>query len=115
LRLLKLLRLKTDGRFRLAEMKRKLDSFSDPDLEAWVFTQRLAPAVASALSVPTQHAPAPAAQSTLAKPATNAFTFAETWQRIRLLPRLELLVSSDASLGVRGIAQKIYEDCLASV
>src|SRR5262245_15801063 len=38
LRLLRMLRMKGAGRFRLSEVKRKLDALSDPDLEAWIAT-----------------------------------------------------------------------------
>jgi hypothetical protein len=34
----------------------------------------------------------------------------ETWQRVRLLPGLELMVRSDASPAVRRAAQSIYDD-----
>jgi len=114
LRLLRLLRLHTTGhKLRLSALKRQLDAFSDQELEAWVATQRLGPRAAAALGIvwqdPDRQLPTAAAADT---PIQSAAV--ERWQRIRLLPGLELSVSVDASPAIQRIAQRIYDEFIGT-
>ncbi|MGC4089644.1 MAG: hypothetical protein QM756_17500 [Polyangiaceae bacterium] len=114
LRLLRLLRMHTTAhKLRLSEIKQKLDALSDAELEAWVITQPLGPRTAAALGVVPQTAAFPATASAPGASGIQGVA-AETWQRFRLLPGLELSLSNDASAAVRGIAQRIYDDYVAS-
>lgn len=109
LRLLRLLRMYTTAhKLRLSEIKQQLDALSDAELEAWVITQPLAPRTAAALGV----VPQPDAGTPAGTTGTSAIQgiAAESWQRFRLLPGLELSVSSEASAAVRRIAQRIYDE-----
>lgn len=111
LRLLRLLRMHTTAhKLRLSEVKQKLDALSDAELEAWVITQPLGPRTAAALGVVPQVA---AASVSIGASAIQGIG-AESWQRFRLLPGLELSVSAEASAAVRTIAQKIYDEYVAS-
>ena len=112
LRLLAMLRMKREGQLRLAEIKRKLDALGDAELEAWLVTQPLAPQVTAALGLTAQQPAPPSAPQTNAD--QNAGSPLEMWQRLRLLPGLELMLSTEASVAVRGIAQKIYADCVVA-
>lgn len=112
LRLLRMLRMYTTAhKLRLSEVKQKLDALGDAELEAWVVTQPLAPHVSSALGIVAKSA-ATTAATVQGASAVRGVT-GETWQRFRLLPGLELSVSSEASVAVRGIAQRICDEYLA--
>jgi hypothetical protein len=110
LRLLKMLELKSQcrGRVVLAKLMRQVDAISDPALEAWAARQRLSPELGRALGIVAK-ATAPVAPGAVASGVLERVA-SETWRRIPLLPGLELMLSSDASLAVRGVAQRLYAD-----
>lgn len=113
LRLLRMLRMHTTAhKLRLSEIKRQLDALGDAELEAWVLTQPLAPHICAALGVIPQSAAATGAG--VLGPSAIQGLAVEVWQRFRLLPGLELSVSTEASIAVRGIAQKIYDEYVAA-
>lgn len=101
LRLFATLRLRSESRFGLAEIKRRLDALGDNELAAWLRSGPLPPAAAAAIGL---EPPAPAAVSDNALPPRVNRT---TWQRIALLPGLELMVDAQASPAVRRAAQSI--------
>jgi DNA-binding transcriptional MerR regulator len=116
-RLLCVLRMKTAPGSSLSAIKKELDTLDEDELEAWLSSEPLPQAVAAALGLDDPSAlvgrrpvlePSPVPFGLSRVPAL------ETWHRIRLLPGLELMVSSEASAAVRGIAQKIYQDCVAA-
>jgi DNA-binding transcriptional MerR regulator len=142
LRLLGILRMRSETRASLAEISQKLDTLADPELEGWLLAGPLPPEAAAALGIPGR----PAADRPRFDPADGSFdvnasragaaaspaagnsapgTFeagtsapvsrhergpVETWQRVCLLPGLELLVRADASPAVKRAAQSIYDD-----
>jgi DNA-binding transcriptional MerR regulator len=116
LRVLGIARLRAETGANLAEIKRKLDGLGDRDLEAWLRTQPLPLEAAAALgfpisrahSEPSAHAP-DAAVSTLKGQAGVAQT-GSTWQRVCLLPGLELMLAADASPAVMRAARRICEE-----
>jgi hypothetical protein len=110
LRLLKMLELKSQSRGKvvLAKLMRQVDAISDPGLEAWVARQRLSPELARALGIVAKVAP-PVAPDAVASGVIERVA-PETWRRIPLLPGLELMLRTDASLAVRHIAQRLYAD-----
>lgn len=111
LRLLKLFELRGQvrGKVVLAKLRRQLDTISDPDLEAWACTQPLSPELARALGIEQKlAAPKSGAADALGRIAL------ETWQRIPLLPGLDLMLRADASVAVRGIAERLYADVVGT-
>jgi DNA-binding transcriptional MerR regulator len=118
LRLLATLRLRAESRFGLTEIKRKLDALGDNELQAWLQSGPLTPAAAAALGLAS---PTPAAVSGTdhtrstrgnhgkadTTQPTPLCASSSTWQRIVLLPGLELMISSEASPVVRRAAQSI--------
>lgn len=104
LRALAVARLRAETGATLAEIKRKLDVLGDRELEAWLATKPLPPAAAALLHVAT---PADATPPSPAGPLHGA----STWQRVSLLPGLELMIAADASPLVLRAAQKMCEDC----
>ncbi|MBN1611424.1 MAG: MerR family transcriptional regulator [Polyangiaceae bacterium] len=142
LRLLGILRMKSETRASLAEIRRKLDTLAEKELEAWLLAGPLPADAAAALgitgrgtagsprfdaaagtfdvnaswpgaAVPTASgcsepgASEPGASAPIARYERGTV---ETWQRVCLLPGLELLVRCDASPAVRRAAQSIYDD-----
>jgi hypothetical protein len=109
LRLLKMLDLKSKARGRvvLATLKRQLDAISDPDLEAWACSQPLSAELSVALGIEPKTA---AVTQAAIENGMLARAGLETWQRIPLLPGLELMLRADASVAVRGIAERLYAD-----
>lgn len=106
LRLLATLRLRAESRFELAEIKRRLDALGDNELAAWLQSGPLPPAAAAALGLGAQP---PAAVSGADSAHSNRGDLASrtTWERIVLLPGLELMIHSEASPVVRRAAQSI--------
>jgi DNA-binding transcriptional MerR regulator len=99
LRLLGILRMRSETRASLAEIKQKLDTLTDPELEGWLLAGPLPAAAAAALGVPAADSPrfvaSPAAGNsepcafdggTSAPVARRERAAVETWQRVCLLP-----------------------------
>ena len=116
LRLFGILRLRSETRLTLSEIRQRLDALSEPELESWLLTRALPPAVAALLGAGSTDAATAQAASSPSSGAANgskdavASPLIETWQRIALAPGLELMVSSDASPELRGAAHRICAD-----
>ncbi len=114
LRLLGLLRLKSEGKSTLAEKQRRLDAMSSGDLEKLLASGPIAPAAAAALGLPTATPGSALDPATLpATPRTSIDLGGapnEFWQRIALLPGLVLLVRADAPQAARIAAQRICDE-----
>jgi len=112
LRLLKLLHLKSETRGKplLAKLERQLHAISDPELEAWASRQQWSPALAQALALEAT----PPSRAVPRNPNTKALDrgHPEMWQRISILPDLELMLRSDASRAVRDLAERVCADLL---
>jgi DNA-binding transcriptional MerR regulator len=111
LRLFALLRLRAETRANLTEIRRKLDAQSDPELEAWLRERGLSVAVLAALHADS---PADSAPSLPAQPTVAVAELGETWQRIEILPGLELLLRSTASPAAKEAARRIYDEYLSA-
>jgi DNA-binding transcriptional MerR regulator len=114
LRLLGIVRLKSEGKSTLAEKRSRLDSMSSGDLEKWLGSGPLAPAAAAALGLAAA-SPTPASNSaTLAALPRTSIDLGratnEVWQRIALLPGLELHVRADAPQAALAAAQRICDE-----
>ena len=118
LRLLGIVRLKSEGKSTLAEKQRRLDSMATGELEAWLSSGPLAPAAAAALGLQRPTSSAAAARTPLPATPQNSVELAkapgEFWQRIALLPGLELLLRADAPPAARSAAQRICDEYWAS-
>ena len=126
LRVLGIMRLKGEEDSTIAEKKRKLDAMGQAQLERWLCSGSLPHAAAVALGFdsvlaapPLLALAAPAVESsatahsavlTPTPPAREcARTGAECWERIELLPGLDLVVRADAREPARLIARQICE------
>ena len=114
LRLLGIMRLKSDGKSTLAEKQRRLDSMSAGQLEEWLSSGPIVPAVAAALGL--QASAQTVATGSAAMPAMPKTSMDlgrapnEFWQRITLLPGLELFLRADAPEAARSAAQRICDE-----
>lgn len=109
LRLLGLTRLKHEGKSTLAQKKRKLESMGDDQMEAWLRSGPVPPRAAAALGFNTPTTPN-ATPTTSNNGATElGQTGVEHWQRIALLPGLELMLRADAKVPARTAAQQILD------
>ena len=126
LRVLGILRLKSEEDSTIAEKKRKLDAMGPEQLERWLCSGSLPHAAAVALGLdsvlaapPPLALDAPASESsatahsavlTPTPPARECErAAAECWERIELLPGLDLVVRADAREPARLIARQICE------
>ena len=118
--LLGVMRLKTEEpATTLADKQRKLDAMGDAELEQWVRAGPLLPAVAAALgfeSVPVvdlagaiTHAN-PHDETAIGSPPGPGSIAGDKWQRVALMPGLELMVRADAKEPVRIAAQRICQE-----
>jgi DNA-binding transcriptional MerR regulator len=107
--LLGLARLKTDETSTLADKKRKLAAMGVAELERWLREGPLPDRAAQALGF--QSVPQPSAKSPAAATGDLAMNDArfEQWQRIPLLPGLDLILRTDANKAARAAAHRIYE------
>lgn len=112
LRLLGLLRLRSDDSSSLAEKKRKLDAMGDEQQEQWLRSGPLPPKAARALGFEVAPAANLSAQRAQSASIDTARTGFEPWQRITLVPGLELMMRADAKEAARIIAQRIVEEYL---
>jgi DNA-binding transcriptional MerR regulator len=115
LRLLGIMRLKSEGKSTLAEKQRRLDSMSAGQLEEWLCSGPLVPAAAAAalgFQASAQTAVSePAAMPAMPKTSMDLGRAPnEFWQRITLLPGLELLLRADAPEAARSAAQRICDE-----
>lgn len=119
MRLVAILRWKTEGELTLAEITRRLNAMTEGELESWLRSGPI-PAAAStalgitgtALSIQSPSAPLSVPSSTLATASRSApgRSSLEQWQRIALLPGLDLMLRSDANEAARVVAQRIVEE-----
>jgi DNA-binding transcriptional MerR regulator len=113
MRLLGVVRLRADTRAKLADIKRRLDALGESELEAWLRTQPLPLTAAVALglsAVSTSVAGGTTQAGDASMRSVNGFARqGSTWQRVRLLPGLELAIATDASPAVLRAAQQICE------
>ena len=114
LRLLGLLRLKSEGKSTLAAKQRRLDAMTSGDLEQWLASGPIAPAAAAALGFQTATHSVASDQVALAATPSTSIELGrapnEFWQRIALLPGLVLLVRADAPQAARMAAQRICDE-----
>ena len=118
------MRLKVEEDSTIAEKKRKLDAMGQEQLERWLCGSSLPHAAAVALGFeavlqPPRLVAAPALESSAnaystpasATQVSNEFERAavERWERIELLPGLDLIVRADAREPARLVAQQIRE------
>lgn len=126
LRLIAVVRLLAQGRFTLQKIKRQLDAQSAEQLEAWVLSGPLTPALTNALGVNIAVENADAATTALpwdteevaptnvpgshlrAAPANPPGV--ENWFHIELLPGLTLKLSGRATPAARNAAKRIYDE-----
>jgi DNA-binding transcriptional MerR regulator len=109
LRLLLLLRARKETKLTLAAIKRELDRLSECELEARLHTGPLPAAAAAALGIPS---PPAARTSDVEQPLERWTARLETWQRVQLLPGLELLLGPNPSLAAARAAHMICSQYL---
>jgi DNA-binding transcriptional MerR regulator len=117
LRLLGIQRVKSEGKVPLAEIQRRLDAQSEQDLEKWLSERPLSPALVAALGLArapassTPNSPAPPLHDDplLGDPLLRD-PWVETWQRITLLPGLDLMLRADAPAAARSAARRICQE-----
>ena len=119
LRLLGVLRMKSEARVSLSEIRRKLRALSERELEAWLVTGPVPPAAAAALGITVESAPggspvgdraeAPLLPASRSAPRLGRGPV-ETWHRVCLLSGPELWVSCDASPATLRAAESICGD-----
>jgi DNA-binding transcriptional MerR regulator len=119
LRLVGVLRLQAETRLTLIDIKRKLHDMDESQLENWLRTGAMPPLAADALGIAIATPTAVQAHNVPASVELTQDTSgqlqgsgdkAEAWQRIHLLPGLELMVSADASPIALRVAQRIWAD-----
>ncbi len=110
LRLLGIRLLKADGLSSLGAIHKQLQAMGDREIERFVMSRQLSPKVAAALGqAPTAAGPS----ETTARPRPTAPTSshrAETWQRLQLMPGLELLLRADATSHVQLVAAHLQAE-----
>ena len=126
--LLGIVRLKTEGESTLAQKKRKLDAMGHEELERWLRSGPLPLAAAAALGFaaspaastpatnPTDSTLSPETATVESAATTTSLTLdlgratVERWERIALLPGLDLMLRSDAKESARLAAQRICDE-----
>jgi DNA-binding transcriptional MerR regulator len=108
LRLLAIRRLRAED-MSLAEIKRRLATLSSIELER-LATDELPPGP-TADALMTSPTIAAAVAAPIAPETLLTLDPIESWQRIALLPGLELLVKADASPSVRHVAKQMLDHC----
>jgi DNA-binding transcriptional MerR regulator len=108
LRALGIQRLRAE-RASLLTIKQTLHALGERELEAWLRAGPLPPEAASALGLATDLASAPAINVSARADAMHAAVApgSSTWQRVTLLPGLELMIATDASPVVQRAARSI--------
>ena len=113
LRLLAAMRARKETKLTLDEIKRKLDALAESELEAWLRKGPLPAPASAALGIVPE--PAPRDVDAEADPIRALERWQpqlDTWQRIRLLPGLELMLGPTASPAAMRAAQKICGEYL---
>jgi DNA-binding transcriptional MerR regulator len=110
-RLLAVLQGRKDTKLTLSEIKQRLEAWGDAELEAWIRTLRLPPLAAAALGI-TQSAAPQAAAASEAPPLENWLPQLQAYQRIQLIPGLELSLSALASPAALRAARELCEKYL---
>jgi len=108
LRLIAIRRLQAEQNLSLKEISRKMEELGDASLEEWLRAGPLSTAVATALGI--ESAPPPQVQLAPNPAAALPSASIEHWQRITLLPGLELMLRSDAKPAAVMAAQRICEE-----
>jgi DNA-binding transcriptional MerR regulator len=124
LRLLAIRYLQLEGPTDFLSIRRQLDTWAPADLEAWVLKRTVRPDVLAALrgsaatsaraseaaaSLPPPRTPFSAEPLALPGAAPTATAFAaQAWQRVELLPGLELQLRGDAGPLARRMAERLY-------
>jgi DNA-binding transcriptional MerR regulator len=124
LRLLAIRYLQLEGPTDFLSIRRQLDAWAPADLEAWVLKRTARPDVLEALrgsaaasaraleaaaSLPPPRTPFSTEHLALPGAAPTASPFAaQAWQRVELLPGLELQLRSDAGPLARRMAERLY-------
>lgn len=106
LRLVAIRRLKAEQDLTLDEIRRKFEELGEASLEEWIRSGPLSPTVAAALGIELPPV-VPVTAGTVGAFASSAI---EHWQRITLLPGLELMLRSDAKPAAVSAAQRICEE-----
>lgn len=106
LRLLAIRRLKYTENLKLAAIKTRLDGMSGAELDAYASTNLPNPAAAQALGITS-----PTAEPT---PAAGSGMTGDNWQRVAILPGLELHVKVGASPLVHRLARQFYDHCVGT-
>lgn len=106
LRLLGFLRLKGDDTATLAEKKKNFESMGDEKLEEWLRSGPLPAKAAQALGLETASS---ASAGSLRATIDTTRAPVEHWQRIVLLPGLDLMLRVDAKEAARIVTQQIIE------
>lgn len=110
LRLVLVLRARQGTKLTLAEIKADLDQLTDAELEARVRAASVPIAIAAALDISAEPAVAPDPNDELALEGQPWSSALENWQRVRLLPGLELLLGPDASPAAVRAAHRICSE-----
>lgn len=111
LRLLAVPLLKARGIDRLHELQRELDTLGESGLTALLESAPLPAATRAALGFPEANVSAAEMNAHRADPTPPRTLLGgvETWQRVTLLPGLELTLRSDATPFVRDVAERIRQ------
>ena len=102
-------RLYAEGKSTLEAKKKKLDAMGVVELERWLATGPLPAAAAEALGLQNTVAQAP---SSIMSTTEIAEVPSERWQRVTLLPGMELLWREDAKEPVRHAVRRICDEYL---
>jgi len=114
LRLLALSRLRFEGKTTLEQKKQKLDSMGDSKVEARLRTGPVPQAVAKALGFETVQRSNQSSTASQTAAGDLRKSGVERWQRITLLPGLELMLSADAKVPAQLAAQRIIDEYVVS-
>jgi DNA-binding transcriptional MerR regulator len=114
LRVLGIVRLRAEGGANLSQIRRKLDGLGERGLEEWLRTQPLPPSAAAALGMTNELNGGAATAGAEGMAQLNSRRpdekNAAMWQRVCLLPGLELMLAANASPVVIRAAQQICEE-----
>jgi hypothetical protein len=104
--------LKVEERSTLAAKKRKMEAMGDEQLEQWLRSGSLPPKAAQALGMDVTPNNNVTPGVVLKEPGIGiavAQTAVEHWQRLTILPGLDLMLRADAKEAARIVAQRIIE------
>ena len=110
MRLLGFLRLKGDDSLTLAKKKERFDAWNDEEMERWLRAGPLPPKAAQALGMESAPLASAAVSQVPSVQIVGDSTGIEQWQRLTLLPGLELMLNADAKGATRIVAQRIIDE-----